>query len=37
MTFNSTVFERLLFPLHKRVYRQIQEALDETEKNIPVN
>ena len=35
MTFNSTVFERLLFPLHKRVYRQIQEALDATEKKHP--
>jgi hypothetical protein len=35
MTFNSTVFERLLFPLHKRVYRQIQEALDETERKHP--
>jgi hypothetical protein len=35
MTFNSTVFERLLFPLHKRVYGQIQEALDTTEKKHP--
>ena len=28
MTFNPTVFERLLFPLNKRVYRQIQETID---------
>jgi len=28
MTFNPTVLERLLFPLHKRVYKQIQEAID---------
>ena len=35
MTFNSTVFERLLFPLHKRVYRQIQEALDTIENKHP--
>jgi hypothetical protein len=35
MKFNSTVFERLLFPLHKRVYGQIQETLDATEKKHP--
>jgi len=35
MTFNSTVFERFLLPLHKRIYGQIQEALDETEKKHP--
>jgi hypothetical protein len=35
MTFNSTVFERLLFPLHKRVYGEIQEALDTIEKKHP--
>ena len=35
MTFNSTVFERLLFPLHKRLYRQIQEALDSIENKHP--
>jgi hypothetical protein len=29
------VFERLLFPLHKRVYRQIQEALDISENKHP--
>jgi hypothetical protein len=35
MTFNYTVFERLLFPLHKRAYRQIQEALDSIENKHP--
>jgi len=35
MTFNSAVFERLLFPLHKRAYRQIQEALDTIENKHP--
>jgi hypothetical protein len=35
MTFNPTVFEKLLFPLHRQVYRQIQEALDATEKKHP--
>jgi len=29
MTFNHMVFERLLFPLNKQVYRQIQNAIDE--------
>ena len=37
MKFNPTVFERLLFPLHKRVYRQIQETLDIIEKKHPGN
>jgi hypothetical protein len=32
MTFNSTVFEKLLFPLHKRVYVELQDALDSIEK-----
>jgi hypothetical protein len=35
MTFNPAVFERLLFPLHKEVYRRIQYVLDETEKKHP--
>jgi hypothetical protein len=35
MTFNSAVFERLLFPLHRRVYRDIQEKLDEVERKHP--
>jgi len=35
MTFNSTVFERLLFPLHKRVYEAIQKALDTIDNKHP--
>jgi hypothetical protein len=35
MTFNPTVFERLLFPLNRRVYRQVQEALDTIEEKHP--
>ena len=35
MTFNPTVFERLLFPLNKRVYRQIQDTVDIIEKKHP--
>jgi len=35
MIFNSRVFERLLFPLHKRAYKQIQDALDAMEKKHP--
>ena len=35
MKFNSTVFERLLFPLHKRAYRQIQDALDAIDRKHP--
>jgi hypothetical protein len=35
MTFDSTVFERLLFPLHKRAYRHIQEALVPIENKHP--
>jgi len=32
MTFNHTVFERLLFPLNKLVYRQIQNAIDKIDR-----
>jgi hypothetical protein len=35
LTFSSTVFERLLFPLHKRVYKAIQDALDGIENKHP--
>jgi len=35
MIFNHTVFERLLFPLHKRAYGQIQEGIDAIEKKHP--
>ena len=35
MKFNPQVFERLLFPLHKQVYRQIQETLDTIEEKHP--
>jgi len=35
MTFNSTVFERLLFPLNNQVYRQIQDALDKVDRERP--
>jgi len=35
MKFNPTIFERLLFPLHKRAYRQIQDALDAIDKKHP--
>jgi hypothetical protein len=35
MKFHPTVFERLLFPLHKQVYRQIQETLDTIEEKHP--
>jgi hypothetical protein len=35
MKFNPAVFERLLFPLNNRVYRQIQEALDTIEEKHP--
>ena len=35
MKFHSNVFERLLFPLNKRVYGQIQETLDTIEEKHP--
>jgi hypothetical protein len=35
MTFNPEVFERLLFPLSKRVYRRVQETLDAIEGKHP--
>ena len=35
MKFNSVVFERLLFSLHKQAYRHIQDALDEVDRKHP--
>jgi hypothetical protein len=35
MKFKSDVFERLLFPLNRQIYRQIQSALDEIDENHP--
>jgi len=35
MKFNPTVFERLLFPLNSRVYKQIQDTLDAIEEKHP--
>ena len=35
MKFNQTVFERLLFPLHNRVYKEIQETVDITNEKHP--
>ena len=35
MKFSPVVFEKLLFPLHKQVYRQIQETLDIIEEKHP--
>jgi hypothetical protein len=35
MTFNPEVFERLLFPLNKRVYRQVRETLITVEEKHP--
>jgi hypothetical protein len=35
MQFKSSVFEKLLFPLHKRVYREIQDGFDRMERQRP--
>jgi len=35
MKFNPAVFEKLLFPLHRQAYRQIQEALEKIDEKYP--
>ena len=35
MKFKSNVFEKLLFPLHHQIYRQIQSGLDEVDQKHP--
>ena len=35
MAFNSSVFERLLFPLHKQVYRKVHDTLQDIDRKYP--